>query len=246
MPTSSESAETIRVCVVDDLRINREGTKAVLRSVAGVAVEEPLDFHQALARDDWSGIDYALVDVADRTRTDTEIPGVEVVAHIRASSPGLRPVIVAVTGDPAAFEEDLVRRRLLEAGADHFIYRDELDRRLEEVIGGRGALEPLTAPEEIPELGITRRTRVNDLVRFLLDEGAELVSPRKWRRQDERRLAATRGKGEDHAQELNPVNVEGILARHGEQASPGLRQYRRILERATRLGGRGGRPGTGK
>lgn len=233
MPTSQPP---IRVVVVDDLRINREGTRAVLASVSAVRVDEPLDFDEALRRHDWAGVDYVLVDVADRTRTDTEMPGIEVVVHIRSCSPATPPTVIAVTGDPWAFEEDVVRRRLLEAGADHFIYREELDRRLEEVIDGGHRLDLLTAPAEIPELGITRRTRVNDLVSFLLGEGADLVAGRKWRRQDERRLNVARAKGEARAQELNPVNVEGGLARHGEQLSPGLRQYRRILERATRPG----------
>ena len=232
----------VRVAVVDDLRINREGTRAVLRGVRGVVVDEPLDFHQALARDDWAGVAYVFVDVADRTRTDTETPGVEVVAHIRSACGNRRPTIVAVTGDPAAFEEDLVRRRLLEAGADHFVYRDELDRRLEEVMADEESLEPLTAPAEIPELGITRRTRVNELVAFLLGEGAELVAPKKWRRQDERRLSVLRARGEGHGGELNPVNVEGALARQGDQHAPGLRQYRRIWERATRLSGGQAKP----
>lgn len=239
MPASDRA---IHVAIVDDLRINREGTRAVLAGVAGVTVEEPLDFDQALARADWTALDYVLVDVADRTRTDTELPGIEVVLHIRATAPGERPTIVAITGDPGAFEEDLVRRRLLEAGADHFTYRDELDRRLEELIAGTQQLPPLTAPREIPELGITAKTRVNDLVRFLLHEGAELVAAKKWRRQDERRLNVARAKGEAHARELNPVNVEGGLARQGGQLSPGVRQYRRILERATRLP-RPGKPG---
>ncbi|MFN2506920.1 MAG: hypothetical protein ABR540_22355 [Acidimicrobiales bacterium] len=52
-------------------------------------------------------------------------------------------------------------------------------------------------------------------------------------------------KGEVHARELNPVNAEGALARHGDQLSPGLRQYRRILDRATRLS-RGGKPDPGR
>lgn len=238
MPTSRP---TVRVVVVDDLRINREGTRAVLGGVEGVLVEEPLDFHQALARADWTDVDYAIVDVADRSRTDTETPGIEVVAHIRSSCPGGGPRVVAVTGDPAAFEEDLVRRRLLEAGADHFVYRDELDRRLEELMAG-AALEPLVAPTEVPELGITRRTRVNDLVAFLLGEGADLAATKKWKRADERRLAAARAKGEAHAKELNPVNVEGGLARQGDQLSPSVRQYRRILDRGTRLSRRDGRP----
>lgn len=232
------SAPEVRVAVVDDLRINREGVRAVLGTVPGVTVEEPLDFGQALGRPDWSSVDYVLVDVADRTRTDTETPGIEVVAHIRSASPDRRPVVVAITGDPEAFEEDLVRRRLLEAGADHFVYREELDRRIEEVITGGPALAPLTAPQEIPELGITSRTRVNDLVSFLMSEGAELVARRKRGREDERRIALARAKGEAHARELHPVNAQGGLARHGDQLSPGLRQYRRILERATRLTGR--------
>lgn len=234
MPPSDAA---VRVAVVDDLRINREGTRSVLGHVGGVVVDEPLDFHQALARDDWAGVAYVFVDVADRTRSDTETPGIEVVAHIRTACSNSRPTIVAVTGDPAAFEGDLVRRRLLEAGADHFVYRDELDRRLEELIAGNQPLEPLAAPAEIPELGVTRRTRVNDLVAFLLGEGTELVAPKKWKRQDERRLSALRAKGEGYARELHPVNVEGGLARHGDQHSPGLRQYRRIWERATRLSG---------
>lgn len=225
----------VRVAIVDDLRINREGTRAVLGTLPGVAVEQPLDFVQALARADWSGVDYVLVDVADRTRTDTEMPGIDVVVHIRSSCRDGGPVIIAVTGDPGAFDEDVVRRRLVEGGADHFVYRDELDQRLEHVITGDERLEPLTAPQEIPELGITRMTRVNDLVSFLLHEGAELVAVKKWARRDERRLAAARAKGEAHAKELQPVTVEGGLARHGDQFSPGLRQYRRILERATRL-----------
>ena len=231
------SPPRVRVVIVDDLRINREGTRAVLAAVDGVEVEEPLDFDRAMERDDWSGVDYALVDVADRTRADTETPGIEVVAHIRRSCRGGGPAILAVTGDPAAFEEDVIRRRLLEAGADHFVYREELDRRLEAIIAG-DCPEPLTAPAEIPELGITGRTRVNELVRFLLAEGAELVAPRKWRRQDERRLNVVRAKGEAHAGELHPVTADGALARHGGQLSPGLRQYRRILDRATRLPGR--------
>lgn len=234
----------VRVAVVDDLRINREGTRAVLQTMANVVVEEPFDFPQALERTDWDALDVVLVDVADRTRADTETPGIEVVAHIRSCARGAAPTVVAVTGDPAAFEEDVVRRRLLEAGAAHFVYREELDRKLEDVVSGQSTLAPLTAPSEIPELGITRRTRVNELVGFLLSEGADLVSGKKWRRQDERRLNVARAKGEAHAGELHPVNAEGGLARHGEQLSPGLRQYRRILERATRPR-QSGRPGPG-
>jgi CheY-like chemotaxis protein len=239
VPTSpSREPAAVRVAVVDDMRINREGTRAVLGSVPGVVVEEPMDFREAVLREDWSGVDYVLVDVADRTRTDTETPGIEVVAHIRAACPERGPTVLAITGDPRAFEEDVVRRRLLEAGADHFIYRDELDRRLEDVILGTEPLEPLRAPTAIPELGITPRTRVNDLIGYLLHEGSELVANRTWGRRDERRLAAARAKGEAHARELNPVNVEGRLSRHGDQLSPGIRQYRRILDRATRLTGR--------
>lgn len=234
MPTDHS---TVRVAVVDDMRINREGTRAVLQAIPGVVVDPPVDFDQALAREDWRGTDFVLVDVADRSRADTETPGIEVVAHIRERCPRGAPRVIAITGDPAAFEEDVVRRRLLEAGADHFIYRDDLDRQLEGVILGESELEPLSAPSEIPELGITRRTRVNDLVHYLLNEGAELVGATKWRRSDERRVAAARAKGEAHARELNPVNAEGALARHGEQLSPSVRQYRRILERATRLAG---------
>ena len=241
MPTDPRA---VRVAVVDDLRINREGTRAVLASVPGVVVDEPLDFDQALSREDWAGVDYVLVDVADRNRSDTGTPGIEVAIHIRSCSPTNGPTVVAVTGDPGAFEEDLVRRRLLEAGADHFIYRDDLDRRLEELIAGGQRPDPLTAPAEIPELGITRRTRVNDLVSFLLHEGAELVAGRKASRQDERHLNLVRAEGEERARELNPVNAEGGLARHGEQLSPGLRQYRRILQRATRPG-QGSRPRRG-
>lgn len=227
--------QPVRVAVVDDLRINREGTRAVLGTLRGVAVEEPLDFVEALARADWSGVQYVFVDVVDRTRADTEMPGIDVVTHIREACEGRGPTIVAVTGHPGAFEEDLVRRRLLEGGADHFVYRDELDRRLEGFIAGEDRLPRLTAPDDFPELGVTRRTRVNDLVSFLLHEGADLVAPRKWSRRDERRLAAARAKGEAHAKELRPVTSEGGLARHGDQLSPGLRQYRRILERATRI-----------
>ena len=55
----------VHVAVVDDLRINREGVRAVLGSIDGVTVEEPLDFHEAMGRTDWSGADYVLVDVTD-------------------------------------------------------------------------------------------------------------------------------------------------------------------------------------
>lgn len=185
------SQPPVRVVVIDDLRINREGTRAVGR-IAGVEVDEPLDFDQALERDDWAGVDFVLVDVSDRRRADTETPGIEAVAHIRSCSTGQSPVVIAVTGDPAAFEEDVVRRRLLEAGRRPLVYREELDRRLGEVIRSGRPLDPLTAPSEISELGITGRTRVNELVSFLLREGAELVAPKKWKRQDERRLSAFR------------------------------------------------------
>lgn len=225
----------VRVVVIDDLRINLFGSQIVLEEIDGVEIDALLDFDQALDRADWSKIDLILVDVTEEDREGTEMPGIEVTQRIRERTGEARPLIIAVTGDRPAWDEDIVRRRLIEAGADHFILRIDLDRKLRDVVVGVEKLLPISPVEEIEDLGVTKRTRLNELISFLAAEGSDLIAPVKRTRQDERPLSALRATALGWARELRPVNKSGNPARGGAQNVPSIPHYKRLYHRATRL-----------
>lgn len=229
-PAGTAPARRLRVLVVDDLAINREGTRAIIGGVEGVDVVATVDFDEALARASWQDIDWVIVDVAQETREDDETPCVPVIEHIRSCAAGPKPQVVAVTANPIAYNEPLIRLRLIQADPDvALLWRRDLEElvvravRSADLASGLRDAPALEAPRSHPELGITPRTLINRLF-----EGAREIADLPPGKRFERQTWRLRDRVTREAK-VEPVNQDGTLARNSDAAS--IRQLRRILDR---------------
>ena len=223
--------DLLRVVVVDDMRINQLGTKATLEAIDGVAVVATYDFSGALERDSWDDVDWVITDVAYELSWEEPTPAVPLVERIRNLSTGSKPMVVAVTSNPIAYNEPVIKRRLVEADADiGLVWRVDLDAHLRTLISGadldaklRG-LPLVDAPSDIPELGISHDTEVNRAVEGArkLVHGLKGKRNERWTWRERDRLARDTG--------LEPVRKDGISPFNSE--TPGLPQLSRLVERA--------------
>jgi two-component system, chemotaxis family, sensor kinase CheA len=133
-------AEPASVLVVDDTAVVRELERSILEQ-AGYRVRTAGDGHQALA---------ALADApADLVVTDVDMPncdGLQLTRSIRAE-PSLAGLPVLVVTSKST---DADRRRALEAGADAYLRKGDLDQRALLEVVGRLLGRPLPAAGETP------------------------------------------------------------------------------------------------
>jgi len=156
-----------RTVVVDNDPVMRAGTRSVLVGAEGVELVAAIDHDTALSwSDEWHGVDVAVVDASDQRREGDQFPGVDVVRAIRAV--GAEVTVVVLTGQ---YLHPGLRRRMWEAGADFFYARDEgmaEDELVSVVLNPDEHRRLPQAPDELPdELGVTRDTRVNELIERL-------------------------------------------------------------------------------
>lgn len=245
----SDPAEdtAVRFAVVDDLLGGQLGTKAVIELIPNTHVEATMTFFEAGDRPRWDDVDFVICDVADGDAVENVYPSIEVMRAIRARPSARAVQIIAVTGIPEVFEEDVVRRMLSEAGVDHFVQREFLDEFFQRLIPGgtnpRVALADLPSvgdPASIPELGVTDRTRLGQLVDYLNRPEHRPLLTGKITKKVERDAEALRAGASAAAGELKPVNTEGQPI---DKAKPPVRHLREIWRRGTRLPRRSGGDG---
>lgn len=238
---------TIHAAVVDDLRINRRGTAAVLREIDGVEVVGVYDFDEALARPAWDDVDWIIADVAEETNEDEQVRVVPLLQKIRSMYPDPRdpnkPWTVAVTGNPQAYDNPFLLRRLVEAEPDvGVVWRPDLDRHLEEILSGEQLHQRLRsypapdapvsefgdrprplAPLDIPAHGTDAGTLYNDLV-----EGARKIvraAAAQKGRSAEGKLLVSRALLAAKAK-VKPVTKEGLTPHNTDV--PSLPLYKRV------------------
>lgn len=224
---------SLRVAVVDDDDVTRRGTCAILGDHPDIEVVLAVSHDGATGP--WDEVDLLLVDASDHRRTDDQFPGVGVVEAVRADG---HPdcTIVVLTG---VLFDDVVRRRMREAGADFYYHRSELAdaAKLLDVVLGRvdrcGVPEPID-PEALFRLGITDRTRVNDGILAARDHGLFSGDPSIGKRGVGR--TARRTAFNERAR-LAPATAHGRPPER-EQEAPSLPQIDRFLRWATRTDGR--------
>ena len=131
----------------------------------------------------------------NRYRDSDHFPGVAVVVHAREAHPDL--LIIVVTG---RFFEDGLRRRMKEAGADFFYFRDhlrapeQLHRAILEPERCRAGVPDVQDPDALAALGIDDRSLVNRLIAYLDARGGLAATGRgrtRSRTDDRTRAAAT-------------------------------------------------------
>lgn len=241
MPSGSESKNT-RVLIVDDNEFHRSGFVGGLRDCAGVEVVAAVDHDTALAwpAERWQEADVALVDAADQHRLHDQFPGVAVVEAARRAAAPARLVITVVT---AQFFHDGLRRRVREAGADYFLYREDI---VQTDILARAVLDPESLghrwSEEASEsqrmmlLGVEKSAGINSFLHYVEGEGLEDVMggapsgrpgnrSRWWSRV---RVDAT------DAGRIRPVTREGNNPNR-RQSAASLAQLRNLYEWATKV-----------
>ena len=201
-----------RVVVIDNNRIARRGCVDFLADDPTIMIVDNLDHDQALARQDWGGVDVVIVDAADERRRDDHYPGVAVVEAIRRSRSPDETRIIVLT---ARYFDSGLRRRMREAQADRFYNRFELEceprRLLEATLGtdleDNGDLG--VTPDEmasLASLGITPRSRVNDALAFSKAAHLDEILADHVKGLPRRAMIALRRRFNEVAQ-LEPINV---------------------------------------
>jgi DNA-binding NarL/FixJ family response regulator len=155
--------------------VTREGFAARLNSHPDVTVVAAIGHSEAQEWPStaWERVDIAVVDAADHHGHD-QFPGVAVVRSIRSVRSREETLVIVVT---AMFFHDGLRRRMREAEADFFFFREDLwdnDRIIEAVLHPetfrRGTLNmELLDDDEAKALGVQTKATVNEFVEFVSD-----------------------------------------------------------------------------
>lgn len=232
---SGRVGASVRVVVVDDDAVNRNGMAALLSASEEIRLVAALDHDDALAVTNiWAETDVAVVDAADHRRSCDQFPGVAVVEHAKQHGPAKLTVIV-VTGH---FFDDAVRRRMREARADFFYHRADMadvnalyDAVLRPEAVRRRVPKPHD-PERQFRYGVSEYTRVNQAVGYALENSleerlAEHAEPRS------RRWLQLRGDFNRVAR-LTPVTSDGRLPNRPQDA-PSLPQITRFIAWAMKV-----------
>jgi DNA-binding NarL/FixJ family response regulator len=132
----TESNKPIRILIVDDHNIVRQGLRAILRVVPGLELAgEANNGQEALALTLEHGPDVVLMDLVM-----PEMDGIAATAAIKRDAPGVRVVALTTFADA-----DLVLRAV-QAGADGYLLKDidvhELAQAIRTVHSGRPYLHP--------------------------------------------------------------------------------------------------------
>jgi DNA-binding NarL/FixJ family response regulator len=143
--------EVIRVLLVDDHRILREGLRALLSEQAGlVVVGDASDGEEAVAL-----VAESLPDVVVMDMVMPRMSGLEATALIRKLHPEVRVLILSM------YDDDEYVQRVIQAGASGYVLKgvaaDDLVRAIREVHHGSSFLQPTIAAKLIEDY--VRRVR---------------------------------------------------------------------------------------
>jgi CheY-like chemotaxis protein len=223
---------------IDDDEMARDGVhSAVVKADPTISVQD-LNFDAAIARSDWSGVDYVVVDLSQphNDPDGDDYPAVAVVRRIRALAPGRdRLHIIVITGAYGAHNDPFVIRRAVEAGADYLLYRTDFWRSLSGILapGGPTGVETLDgAASAEPGLGVTAQSSLNDTIDAIRESG---ILTRKYRG----------GAGDKIRTRIQSLGRLISVSRHGgakpHQQTVSRPQILDLYQRATRLPGRSDR-----
>ena len=151
MDTARLEGEVIRVLLVDDHRILREGLRALLSEQAGVVVVgDASDGEEAVALVAESHPDVVVMDMVM-----PRMSGLEATALIRRLHPEVRVLILSM------YDDDEYVQRVIQAGASGYVLKgvaaDDLVRAIREVHHGSSFLQPTIAAKLIEDY--VRRVR---------------------------------------------------------------------------------------
>jgi CheY-like chemotaxis protein len=211
-------------------------------SGSAIGVATTLDHTEALGwEEQWQAVDVALVDAADESADGDQFPGVKVVRRIRSYQSDNRVTVAVVTGH---FLNDGLRHRMAEAGADFFFLRSDIRSAsaLQDFVLNperyRRGVPDIADPDMARALGITSRSRVEEMVTYVDDQkigkALDPVSPSREDPRSRRWLHHRKTIGE--TARIDPVNLTTGMPPYGNQSSPSLRQLRRIYRWAAKAG----------
>ncbi|MFP3913969.1 MAG: response regulator [Actinomycetota bacterium] len=163
--TEPRDGVTIRVVVVDDHQLVRDGLRAVLSQEPDIeVVDEAEGVAEAVRRVAYTEPDVVTLDV--------DLPdgsGVDACAPIKTVSPHTRILIVTAYADPGLF------RRAQEKGADGYVLKRTGDFRLVEqirrVAGGDTAFDDHPPPAGSPDPALSRLTEREISILELIADG---------------------------------------------------------------------------
>jgi DNA-binding NarL/FixJ family response regulator len=152
-PPNNET-EVIKVLLVDDHRILREGVRALLADEPSIAViGEARDGAEAVAQVDTLDPDVVVMDLLM-----PQMSGLEATAIIREQHPGVKVLILSM------YDDDEYVQQVIQAGASGYVLKgvaaDELVLAINEVYRGSSFLYPAIAAKLIEDY--VRRVRNDD------------------------------------------------------------------------------------
>jgi CheY-like chemotaxis protein len=226
----STSPPTFEVVVADDNVVYRRGLVEMLEDVEPVTVVSAVDQLEAL---EWTAeqlatVRLAFVDLADIDLAD-QLPGIGAVRHLRRLRHMNQTIVVAYTSH---WESDAARYRVIEAGADFLLDKDEMEDMsalLEMARRPPHLRDPLPRPnpEVLSALGIQmHRSQINEAVTDHWFEEQRQAGRLPVRRREAWRSAWNR------VARILPVNRDGRPrdADDGSvQSSPSMPQIARVM-----------------
>lgn len=229
--------------MVDDNELTRGAFAAALMACPEIELVAAVDHNTALDWDAnrWGEMDVAMVDAADETRDGNQFPGVNVVKRIRRTGSTIaRPFVIVVTGH---FFNDGLRHLMAHAGADLFFERSQL-RQPHQLVDT--VLRPEIYQHGVPKvsdrgqmrrLGITERTRVDELVAYVDDHGLSVAFVGAGSKRDKPRSRTWlhHRQAMSEVSKLETRNLTTGLSPSGNQTCPSLHQLRAIYRWATRI-----------
>ena len=227
---------------MDDNELTRRGLADTLAEHAGIEVAGSINHVEAREwTRRWENVDIVLLDAADPYASGDQFPGVRTVYEVRAHERN-HVIVVVVTGQ---YLHSGLRRRMWEAGADYFYYREHLrqpDTLYEVVLHPRpeeAGVPPADDAEEDKALGVMERSYVNKAIDYIVDHGfaGMLEAPRGGRPQPRSRLWRHLREGVARAGRIKALNADGSVPRPLEDRSapPSVTQLQHIYDRFARV-----------
>jgi DNA-binding NarL/FixJ family response regulator len=171
-----------RVVLVDDNALTLNGFAHTLSCCHEVDLVAAIAHQDTLNWDiQWCDIDVVIVDAADEGRCGDQFPGVGVVQHIRTQQDDRPPTVIVVTGH---FFNDGLRHRMAEANADFFFLRSDIrspEKLIDIVLNPmnyRRGVPPVADTDKKRALGINSRSRIEDVVDYVEEQGLDEVLAR--------------------------------------------------------------------
>lgn len=228
------SSQVKRVAIVDDDYWALEGQRARLADVPGIDVARTATHTDAAGWvTEWDDIDAAIIDAFDATETFDRFPGVGVVESVRRRRTPTETTVIVISGH---MNNQLLKQRLFEAGADYFYHRIDIQT-LDSLVAAITTPAPAqraaaTHPSALKAYGLRPGSRPNAAIAAVktakLEQALDAEVPQKGTAAGRRAFINLRANVARHAR----LEGDQHTASAADRQTPTWRETKRFLNKA--------------